>query len=474
MSTYSIQLIRVSIIIFFSVFNSNAQENNINYFFSIDAAISTEKTLPFWLTANKFGRLPNNNTSLLNTSIYSTLSPNGPVSFTYKAAVTGYLAENKHKMFIDELYGSLVFKKLQVDIGIKHDAIILGGLSSSNGNITKSINARAIPGYNLQLSEFVGLPFVEEWLFVKASYGDYLLNDMRRIYNARLHQKSIFFKTKLSKKIALILGGDHYAQWGGTSEIYGEQPSSFKDYLRVITGRSGGNDALETDQINVLGNQLGSYLLQLNYKGEMYNLNFYWSHPFEDRSGLDMDNYPDALYGFFIDLKKGNTLITHILTEFTYTKHQSGSSRHYTDEEGVAHAAIGRDNYFNNGIYQSGWTYFGNTIGSPYFTTKSIDENGITPGVIVGDNRFMAFNIGLKGAVKNVKYKTILSHTTYFGWFDQEYHIKPYQVSGLLEVYFPQILKLPFEVTLGSAIDTGTYRPINFGGFVRLSKKGVF
>ena len=42
-------------------------------------------------------------------------------------------------------------------------------------------------------------------------------------------------------------------------------------------------------------------------------------------------------------------------------------------------------------------------------------------GVIVGDNRFTAFNIGANGFLKSVPYRLLLSHTTHFGWFGQEY-----------------------------------------------------
>ena len=73
----------------------------------------------------------------------------------------------------------------------------------------------------------------------------------------------------------------------------------------------------------------------------------------------------------------------------------------------IPRSDVGPDNYFNNGIYQSGWTYHGNTIGSPYFTPKPIDDNGITSGVIVGDNRFAAINIGANGFLKSLPYKAM-------------------------------------------------------------------
>ena len=76
--------------------------------------------------------------------------------------------------------------------------------------------------------------------------------------------------------------------------------------------------------------------------------------------------------------------------------------------------------------------------------------------------------------IKKVSYKAMLSHTTYFGWFDDEYSDKPMQLSGLFEVNFADIVLLPFDITAGTAFDNGTYRPVNFGGFIKLTKKGTF
>jgi len=82
--------------------------------------------------------------------------------------------------------------------------------------------------------------------------------------------------------------------------------------------------------------------------------------------------------------------------------------------------------------------------------------------------------MGWNGTIFNLKYKTILSTISYVGWFDNEYQPRPNQFSGLLEVKIPYSKKMPFDITLISAFDTGTYRPVNFGGFIKLSRTGFF
>ena len=442
-----------------------SQNKDVNYTIHSSTGLSSDTTLPFWLVANQYGAVPNSDYGLLNTSVFKTFdTPEALFDMSYKVNATGFIAQ-ENKLLLNELYLGVRFKNIILDLGAKNDAVLWDNLSSSNGNIIKSINARALPGVNIKTNNFITLPFATSWLTVKANLAHYFMDDTRFVDNTNLHHKSLYFKTTLSPTFQIIAGLDHYAQWGGTSPQYGPQPSSFKDYIKVIFGSAGDNTAVQGDQNNALGNHVGAYLLQFNYKGKKVNYNFYYSHPFEDTSGRELSNWQDGLYGFFVDFKKQQAFVTHLLAEFTYTKNMSNIPR----------SDVGPDNYFNNGIYQSGWTYHGNTIGSPYFTPKPIDENGITSGVIVGDNRFAAINIGANGFLKSLPYKILLSHTTYYGWFGQEYDPNPYQFSGILDLVIPQdVFKLPFDVSASFAFDAGTYRPKNVGAFVSITKTGSF
>ena len=442
-----------------------SQNKDVSYIIHSSTGLSSDTTLPFWLVANQFGGLPDSDYGLLNTTIFKDYdTPDTLFDISYKASATGFIAQ-ENKFLLNELYLSIRFKNIVLDLGAKNDAVLWNNLSSSNGSIIKSINARALPGINIKTNNFITLPFAKSWLEVKGNFAHYFMNDTRFVDNTNLHHKSLYLKTTLSPTFEIIAGLDHYAQWGGISPQYGAQPKSFKDYVRIIFGAEGGDNALETDQNNALGNHLGAYLLQFNYNKKNIGLNFYYSHPFEDTSGREMSNWQDGLYGLFVDFKKNKSIVNSVLLEFTYTKNMSNIPR----------SDVGPDNYFNNGIYKSGWTYHGNTIGSPYFTTKPIDDNGITSGVIEGENRFSAINIGANGFLKSLPYKALLSHTTYYGWFGQEYDPNPYQFSGILDIVIPQEkFNLPFDVAASFAFDAGTYRPQNFGAFLSITKTGSF
>ena len=53
------------------------------------------------------------------------------------------------------------YKNILLDLGAKNDAVLWNDLSSSNGSIIKSINARAMPGVTIKTNNYVPLPFCQ-------------------------------------------------------------------------------------------------------------------------------------------------------------------------------------------------------------------------------------------------------------------------------------------------------------------------
>ncbi len=443
---------------------SYSQNNELNYMVELNSNFSSEETLPFWLTTNKYGAVPNSDNVMLSAGLFQDFKPlldTNKINFSFGAQLTGAIA-NENELIVNQLYSSIKWKKLQLDVGVKHKEVLFEGLSSSNGDFSFSTNARSIPGINLKLIDYVKLPFAKKWLTVKGNFGEYLLNDNRVVDNTHVHYKSLYFKSQLNESIELITGINHYAMWAGNSQEHGKQPSSLKDYLKVITGRSGGGNATVNDQLNALGNHLGNYLIQLNKKGEKTDWSFYWSHPFEDRSGREFRNLPDGIYGLYLNFK--NTKHKNsLLFEFHHTKDQGGKASDFNFI----------DNYFTNSIYGSGWTYQGNTIGNPFFPTKITEEGYANVDNLF--NRFISYHIGFNGTINsNISYKTLVSYVSYFGGFRNEFENKPELFTSLIEVSYIK-KTLPFKLSAGLSTDFGDFRDKNnFGGFIKISKTGKF
>ena len=135
----------------------------------------------------------------------------------------------------------------------------------------------------------------------------------------------------------------HIAQWGGVNTLNEDlvQPNSWTDYLRIFIGASGDENALQTDQNNALGNHLGNFEL--------------------------MVSFDFGKFGFQINLKE-KSLIDGLLFEALNTTDQDALRQ---IDDGVGGEYLEPDSFFNNGVYQSGWTYKGRVVGSPSFLEVS-------------------------------------------------------------------------------------------------------
>ena len=384
-----------------------------------------------------------------------------------------------------ELYAGIGWKMLRLDIGMADRPFDYGGLSLTGGNLVWSGNSRNVPGYNLQV-DWVEIPGTKGILALKANYADYKTLDDRYVDGAMLHNKSVYAKIRLHGKVYLRLGLEQWSMWGGTSPVYGRQPHSFTDYLRVVCGMSGGSGATQSDRINVLGDHRGRELIQVDWLADSFTLTVAHDIPFDDGSGMGFQNFPDGVNTVFFSFRDRNRWVTDILYEFVYTKWQSGT-RHdrpaKPDElernpEKTKYTIGGRDNYFNNGEYRSGWTYYGRTIGLPLFTPMPAGEDGTVLGV--ANNRVTAHHVGIAGKfARKVPYRFKATYSKNFGIYPPQrlsfFDTVPEQLSLALETDFPQIsAKFPVSVSVGVYGDVGELYSDNFGLTVRLSYSGTY
>ncbi len=133
----------------------------------------------------------------------------------------------------------------------------------------------------------------------------------------------------------------------------------------------------------------------------------------------------------------------------------------------------GNDNYFNNGEYQSGWTYYGRTVGTPFITPKARNEEGITLGVY--NNRITAHYLGIKGYIaKKLPYKLKLSYSKNYGTYGTSLANKPEQFSFGLETALLRKADFPLHLDLGLYGDYGKLFSNNFGISLKISRNGTF
>ena len=380
---------------------------------------ATGDNLPFWMYRNTNGRIDaeTNVAGLLRGSISYYLSEKSYFEFGAGAVASN---GNKNSLRRDELYLSYVNPWLKVTLGSKNPYEEFQGLSVVAKDFLLSGNAKALPGLIVEAPEplMLSKTFGIDW-----GIAHYALNDDRYVDNTKVHYKRLALVVNLDEKNQFVGGIEHYAQWAGTSPVYGKLPSSFNDFLTVFYAGRSNQDTVLGEELNSLGNHLGIYNFEYNFTPSSGRFSFYHQHPFEDGSGTSFKNFPDGIWGFYFgpNTVDFDGFITGFLLEYVQTTNQSGSG---------LESGTGRDNYFSNSVYQSGWTYHNNVIGLPFIIPSDGDPSSILY------NRTRAINIGFAAKKKNWSFKSKMSLANNYGSFVAPIEPKEFAIYNYLNTTY--------------------------------------
>ncbi len=443
------------VFLFLSFFlNVHAQNIEISGQVNATGLLYSEENSPFWLHTNQRGRIDEltNFSGFISTHGLYNLSENSNLEFGLGALYQDGYAD---KLQLDEAYLSFNNSWLGIVAGRKQREELHRGLSATNQSILWSLNARPLPGIRF----FTKRPIFfknNRGLGFQASYEEYLMDDERFVENTRLHHKSFHLVYRSSPKFQISAGLRHFVQWGGTHPEFGDLPSDFEAYTRAITGRGAGEDTgdgISDQEINGLGNHLGSYEINIKTILAGYNVELIYNHLFEDGSGSLLRNTPDGRYGIFIEDPAAplDSWFQAVMYEFYYTKNQSKNTP-TTD---------GEDNYFNNNLYRSGWTYENRVLGLP-FITLGPDRFRIA------NNKILAHHIGLSGmAFNKMPYRFLGSFRKNYGGKGSANTNGKHVLSTYLDL---NVLQNVVNLNLQLGSDFSETEGPNFGAGVSISK----
>lgn len=443
------------VFLFFSFFlNVHAQNIEISGQVNATGLLYSEENSPFWLHTNRRGRIDEltNFSGFINTHGFYNLSENSNLEFGLGALYQDGYAD---KIQLDEAYLAFNNSWLGIVAGRKQRKELYKGLSATNQSILWSLNARPLPGIRLFTTRPIFLKN-NRGLGFQAAFEEYLMDDERFVENTRLHHKSFHLVYKSSPKFQISAGLRHFVQWGGTHPEFGDLPSDFEAYTRAVTGRGAGEDTgdgISEQEINGLGNHLGSYEINIKTILAGYNVELIYNHLFEDGSGSLLRNTPDGRYGIFIEDPAAplDSWFQAVMYEFYYTKNQSKNTP-TTD---------GEDNYFNNNLYRSGWTYENRVLGLP-FITLGPDRFRIN------NNKIIAHHIGLSGmAFNKVPYRFLGSFRKNYGGKGSANTNGKHVLSTYLDLNLLQNVVI-LNLQLGT--DFSETEGPNFGAGVSISK----
>lgn len=406
------------------IFN-NTDSTGVNLKVETMGAFTHGDNAPFWLNNNKYGLgWYNKNNQYVRTGIFSNQKI---IKNKVNLRLGGDLIianQFESDFFIQQLYVDLGYQKINLSIGQKERPILFRNNALTSGSMGISNNTRPIPQVEFSTSNFVSIPYTKNTLSFMGglSFGILADDDYKKriksgeyVQNVLFHNKHLYVKfEKPQSDWSIIAGVESATQWGGDSyknhiKVY-SNPHSLSDALRILTMQSGDSNSQAGEQVNKLGETFGSYHLIFNKKnsnGSYWKL--YHEHIIDDRSGMEMNNFPDGIWGGEYSFERKQLLST-ILFEFIYTKNQSGPVT--LDENGNRVYNSTADDYYNSSFYVAN-QYYGFAFGTPLLTSPLYLKGESLQFV---NNRIIAYHIGLKGYLhNNLNYKVLFTHSRGYG-----------------------------------------------------------
>ena len=462
-------------------------QNATDYHIETTGSATTGKYTPFWMVSNKYGVVPlDAGNAYLRTGVsHLQMLGNG---FHWSAGIDMLAATPRHRAaYIQQLFAAIQYKSLNLTIGSRENYTSLWDRELSSGDLVLSPNARPVPEINLSVPKFTPVPFTKRHLQFRGhtalgkSFDSRYLQSFANenavyIENVLWHHKSLqlrFIDPDSQFPLTVVAGMHHNAQWGGTSTDpkLGQQPQSFKDLIRIILGKSGDENASLSDQINVLGNHYGSYELQFGYLNPAFNIYIYKQHYFDDVSGMELYNIQDGLRGLQVDLPNFSP-VNKIVVEYLDTRHQSGPVHWFLyDHEQYPGYGGGSDNYYNNGEYTTGVSYFGRGLGSPLITSPEYNENKVLG---FRDNRIRVFHLGFQGYLsKQLSYRLLSTSSESWGTMDRPFLKKKNNFSSSAKITWCHPRLADWLFTGEVATDFGSKYGDNTGICLSIKKTGT-
>jgi len=372
------------------------------------STVSSDDFQAFWLVTNRHGKYDElSANSGLSLGVFTRFEQGKYLDYEYGFEGVFRGSQNS-TVYAHQWYLNFRASVFTLKLGKQEERIGSNYHRLSSGSMVMSGNANPITKITLAVEDYQPVPFTGGWFAYKGRFSHGWLEEDRFVTDAFYHDKALYLKFGGELPFQLHGGLAHFAQWGGDSPDRGNLPSSFSDFFDVILGQEGNSSAPLTEQINVLGNHLGMWDFGAEYDfGKAGKLFAYWHHYYELRSSFLFRSIGDGFWGAGMkDMQVGP--IRGFVLEFIKTKNQNGPglsdpTPQFPDEEAnFGFRFNGRQNYYNNGVYLSGWTYEDRNLGSPLLL-NSTQLNETIPGAPEFRSFFVSTRIeGLHGAVEGV------------------------------------------------------------------------
>lgn len=335
------------------------------------------------------------------------------------------------------------------------------------GSLLLSSNAPSMPALRIGFDRWTPIPGTYGYAAVKGGIVFAWLNDNAYVKHCKLHYKHIGLQLGGNLPVNISYELHHAVQWGGYLPTGEDLGNHGKDFLHAFLARSGGNSYNEI--FNAQGNHLGSQQLALTAKGKMWNTTLYWQNIIDDNFVFlgKGNNLPDGRWGITCTQSLW-PYINRLTIEYIGTTDQSGP---WHDQDGIIYA--GRDNYYCNGIYQQGWSYYQHSLGTPLITSPIYNKDGYTQ---TKNNRVKAWHIGFCGDLYGFQYSILSTYIQNYGRYNDNmywYTMQNHNIALALDVQKTIEKAWGLQFGLRIAADIGTQWGNQVSAMLTIKKRGI-
>ena len=467
--------------------------DSLQYRAELQGTLSGGDHTPLWLNANKYGlsSLKKAN-GYVRGAIMRPLSNDDGRRWGVGYGVDMALAAGFTSTFIlQQAYIEARWLKGVLTVGAKEQPMELKNQELSSGSQTLGVNARPVPQVRIALPDYWSIPGTRNWLALKGhiAYGkttddgwqkDFKAPNTRYTENTLFHSKAGYLRIgpknitfEFGLEMASQFGGKSYTYENGVETVY-ENSSSLKAFWNALI--PGGSDATDGNFKNVEGNQLGSWVMRLNFDQPTWNIGLYADQFFEDHSmmthfsksgdGYFRYDFKDWLLGAELKLKQ-NRWLEGIVVEYLYSKYQGGPVYH-DHTTNVDIQISGSDNYYNHHLF-TGWQHWGQVMGNPLYLSPLYNDDG---KIEVEYNRFKAWHLGFNGSpLDGLHYRVLATWQRSFGSY---YYLPPTPVENVsLLAEASYALRNGWLVKGALAMDNGKLRGESYGVQLSVIKTGI-
>jgi hypothetical protein len=374
---------------------------------SVFGVASTGDRVPFWLGANEFGTVDRSTASFgTRLAVRRPFTGGSGLDAAFGADLLARASETS-TAHLHQLYGQLRYGPLQATAGWKRRTIGRVEPGLTTGSMMVSPNAPPIPRVSASIPDFLGVPGTQDYLAFKGHVDHGWLAGDRFVSDAFLHSKSFYLRILPERlPVQIHAGLVHNVVWAGTHPELGNLPDDLDAFWKVVSAQESLDpDAEPSAEEEALGSGNGMYDFAIEAQAWGIDARVYREFYVETSAGAQFRNEWDGLWGVRLRWTDEPAPVERVLWEHLYTKRQSSQ---LDNPDSFSFGRFGNDVYYSNGIYRTGWTHAGRTIGNPL-----LFSDGVHPGV---DNTIVvAHHVGWAGTLVGIAYRVMGTWSRNYG-----------------------------------------------------------